>query len=157
MKNNDDLVFQEIRNLFADNAEFWIINDIQVNYLEETIVLNLVSVSNQEILKTFIKFKQVMSLFIYQDAEIETYRLNNYKENDPFLLSEISYHPNGFGKINIKSLEPGLPEIESISSSTNFYFQVNNKDCFFIEANSLMINEKVYRDLIVDEKTIKNP
>ncbi|ARF12994.1 YxiG family protein [Sporosarcina ureae] len=157
MKNNNDLVSQEIRSLFADNAEFWIINDIQVNYLEETIVLNLVSVSNQQILKTFIKFKQVMSLFIYQDAEIETYRLNNYKENDPFLLSEISYHPNGFGKINIKSLEPELPQIESISSSTNFYFQVNNKDCFFIEANSLMINEKVYRNLIVDEETIKSP
>lgn len=39
MKNNNDLVSQEIRNLFADNAEFWIIHDIQVKYLEETIVL----------------------------------------------------------------------------------------------------------------------
>lgn len=157
MKNNNELVFQEIRNLFADNAEFWSINDIQVNYLEETISLKLESVSNQEILKTFIKFKQVMSVYIYQNAEIETYRLNNYKENEPFLLSEISYHPNGFGKIKIKSLEPELTEIESISSSTNFFFQVNNKDYFFIEANSLIINEKVYSDLIVDEKILKNP
>lgn len=157
MKNKDDLVSQEIKNLFANDAEFWSIDDIQVNYLEETIVLKLESVKNQEILKTFIKFKQVMSLFIYQNAEIETYRLNNYKENDPFLLSEISYHPNGFGQINIKSLEPELTEIESISSSTNFFFQINNKDYFFIEANHLMINEKVYHDLITDEKTLKNP
>lgn len=157
MKNNNELVSQEIKNLFADKAEFWNIDDIQVNYLEETISLKLESVRNQEILKTFIKFKQVMSLFIYQSAEIETYRLNNYDEKDPFLLSEISYHPNGFGKINIKSLEPELKEIESISSSTNFFFQINNKDYFFIEANYLMINERVYNDLITEEKTLKNP
>ncbi|WP_420537703.1 hypothetical protein [Halalkalibacter alkalisediminis] len=55
-------------------------------------------------------------------------------------------------------------DIESISSSTNFYFQINNKDCFFIEANSFSItevnslstNERVFENLIVDEKTIKN-
>lgn len=157
MKNKNDSVFQEITNLFADNAEFWNIDDIQINYLEETVSLKLESTRNQEILKTFIKFKQVMSLFIYQNAEVETYRLNTYKENDSFLLSEISYHPNGFGKVHIESLEPDLKEIESISSSTNFFFQVNNKDYFFIEANYLIINEKEYPNIITDEKELKNP
>ncbi|MBD1381853.1 YxiG family protein [Metabacillus arenae] len=165
MTQNKKEICEEINNLLGEHAEFWSISDIQINYLKETITLKLESVNEQEILKTFIKFKQVMSLYMHQDAEVETYRLNNYKETDPFLLSEISYHPNGLGKINVESLEDELTEIESISSSTNFYFQINNKDYFFVEANSFSItrvsssstDEKVFIDLISDEKIITNP
>ncbi|MDL4842133.1 YxiG family protein [Aquibacillus rhizosphaerae] len=141
---------QEINSLFQDYAEFWIISDLQISYLNESITLKLISTKNQEILKTTIQFKQVLSYYVHQEAEVETYRLNNYGNNDDFLLSEISYHPNGFGQIYIRSLERDLKEIELITAPTNFYFQVNNKDCFFIEANTLIINGNSYDNLIED-------
>ncbi|WP_445491766.1 YxiG family protein [Niallia sp. 03133] len=148
---------EEINSLFVQNAEFWKIIDLQISYLNESIILKLVSIENEVIKITNIQFNQVLSFYLNQEAEIETYRLNNYEDNDDLLLTEISYHPNGFGQIYIKTLEPELKEIESLTAPTNFYFQVNNKDCFFIEANSILINGKSYNNLIEDEKVLKNP
>ncbi|MGI8350212.1 YxiG family protein [Niallia circulans] len=58
-------------------------------------------------------------------------------------------------KIMIESLNSALKEMETLSSTTNFYFQVNNKDNFFIEASCLSINGKEYRNLITDDKELK--
>ncbi|MFS0638192.1 hypothetical protein AB1K84_19995 [Mesobacillus foraminis] len=93
-------------------------------------------------------------MYIQQDSE---FRLNEWTETEPMLLSEISYHPDGFGFVKIKSLDPELTEIENKSSSTNFYFQVNNKDHFFVEANCMIINEKTFSNLICDEEKLRNP
>lgn len=140
--------------MLAEKADFWNISDLQVNYFNETLSLKLVRVRNAVILKNFIKFEQILSLYIQQDSE---FRLNEFTETDPMLLSEISYHPDGFGFVKIKSLDQELTEIENINSSTNFYFQVNNKDHFFVEANCVTINEKTFSNLICDEEKLRNP
>lgn len=146
-----------INQLFEEKAEYWSIDDIKIDYLSERIYLKLESVIQQEIQKTYITLKEVLSFYVHQEADIETYRLNERKYDDPNLLSEISYHPNGFGHIKIESLEKELKEIESINSKTNFYFQVNNKDCFFIEANAICINDEEFNNLITESKSLKKP
>ncbi len=72
--------------MLAEKADFWNISDLQVNYFNETLSLKLVSVRNADILKTFIKFEQILSLYIQQDSE---FRLNEFTETDPMLLSEL--------------------------------------------------------------------
>ena len=153
--NNKSDINQEINDFFIHNAEYWSIVDLKIDYLKESISLKLVSTRNQELLKTHIQFNQVLSFYVHQEPEYENYRLNSFEENDDLLLSEISFHPEGFGQIYIKSLEPDLKEIETLTAPTNFYFQVNNKDCFFIEANSLVVNDKKYRNLLREENTLK--
>ncbi|MEX3715976.1 hypothetical protein ABFV99_26770 [Cytobacillus horneckiae] len=146
-----------INQFFVEKAEYWGISDLQIDYLSEKIHLKLESVLQQEILKTYITFKEVMSFYVYQEAQIETFRLNDREYNDSSQVSEISYHPNGFGHIKIESLEKDLKEIETISSKTNFYFQVNNKDCFFIEANAISIDDEEFNHLIADSTKLKYP
>lgn len=94
---------------------------------------------------------------MYQEPEYDTFRLNNFNVNSDLLLTESSYFPRGFGKINVESLDKDLKDIETLSSKTNFYFQVNNKDYFFIEANAVDINGKEYCNLLVDEEQLKKP
>lgn len=142
---------------FFSEIEYHSIFDLNINYLKEAIALKLISVNNDELIKINIMFKQVMSYYVYQEPEYDTYRLNNFDEASDLLLTESSYFPQGFGKIKIESLDNELKEIETLSSNTNFYFQVNNKDYFFIEANSVSINGKEYRNLIVDENVLKKP
>lgn len=142
---------------FFSEIEYQTIVDLKVNYLKETISLKLISVNNAELIKINIIFNQVMSYYVYQEPEYNTYRLNDFDENSNLLLTESSYFPQGFGKIKIESLNSELKEIGTLSSTTNFYFQVNNKDYFFIEANSVSINGKEYRNLIVDDKELKKP
>ena len=143
--------------LFFSEIEYQTIIDLNIDYLKEAISLKLISVNNDELIKINITFKQVMSYYVYQEPEYETYRLNNFDEESNLLLTESSYFPQGFGKIMIESLNSELKEIETLSSTTNFYFQVNNKDYFFIEANSLSINGIEYRNLITDDKELKKP
>lgn len=90
------------------------------------------------------------------DQESNNYRLNNRVYNDNNFVSESGYHQNGFGKIKIESLNRDLTAIEDISSKTNFYFQVNNNDHFFIEANQVQINKEAYSDLIQSGENFKN-
>ncbi|MEK5379386.1 YxiG family protein [Niallia sp. FSL W8-0635] len=142
---------------FFSEIEYQTIINLNIDYLKEAISLKLISVNNDELIKINITFKQVMSYYIYQEPEYDTYRLNNFDEESNLLLTESSYFPQGFGKIMIESLNSELKEIETLSSTTNFYFQVNNKDYFFIEANSLSINGIEYRNLITDDKELKKP
>lgn len=144
MKSHTD----QINIILEEQAEFWSINDLQIDYLSEKIHLKLESVSQQQIIKTYITFREVMSFYVFQETDSESSRLNNRNYNDPNLLSEISYHPNGFAHVKIESLDAELKEIESINSKTNFYFQVNNKDCFFIEANVITINDQEFEGLL---------
>ncbi|MBT2755721.1 hypothetical protein J7E71_07075 [Mesobacillus foraminis] len=99
-ENREEMAY-EIDNLLAEKADFWNISDLQVNYLNETLSLKLVSVRNADILKTFIKFEQVLSLYIQQDSE---FRLNQWTQTDSMLLSEISYPPESFGFGKLKAL-----------------------------------------------------
>ncbi|MER2058129.1 MAG: hypothetical protein ABTA16_04855 [Niallia sp.] len=142
---------------FFSEIESQTIIDLNIDYLKEAISLKLISVNNDELTKINITFQQVMSYYVYQEPEYDTYRLNNFDEESNLLLTESSYFPQGFGKIMIESLNSELKEIETLSSTTNFYFQVNNKDYFFIEANSLSINGIEYRNLITDDKELKKP
>lgn len=142
---------------FFSEIEYQTIIDLNIDYLKETISLKLISVNNDELTKINITFQQVMSYYVYQEPEYDTYRLNNFDEESNLLLTESSYFPQGFGKIMIESLNSELKEIETLSSTINFYFQVNNKDYFFIEANSLSINGIEYRNLITDDKELKKP
>lgn len=142
---------------FFSEIEYQTIIDLNIDYLKEAISLKLISVNNDELTKINITFHQVMSYYVYQEPEYDTYRLNNFDEESNLLLTESSYFPQGFGKIMIESLNSELKEIETLSSATNFYFQVNNKDYFFIEANSLSINGIEYRNLITDDKELKKP
>lgn len=150
---------KEITNLLAEYAEFWSISDLKINYLKESICLTLMSVKEKEIVKTFIEFKEVMSCYYFQDIFPGTTscRLNEFHDTELLLLSEIGYHPKGYGQVNIKSLDLDLTEIESISSKTNFCFEINNKDVFLIEANSININEKSFNNLIMNSNILKNP
>lgn len=142
---------------FFSEIEYQTIIDLNIDYLKEAISLKLICVNNDELTKINITFQQVMSYYVYQEPEYDTYRLNNFDEESNLLLTESSYFPQGFGKIMIESLNSELKEIETLSSTTNFYFQVNNKDYFFIEANSLSINGIEYRNLITDDKELKKP
>lgn len=157
--DTDNKIAEKINYLLAEKADFWSISDLQINYLKESIQIHLLGVKKQEIVKTFIEFKEVMSFYVCQGifSGTTSCRLNNFKKTEPLLLSAISYHPEGFGKVDIKSLDLELKEIESISSKTNFYFEINNKDDFFIEANSISINEEVFNDLIMNSNILKNP
>lgn len=156
--NTDNKIAEKINYLLAEKADFWSISDLQINYLKESIQLHLLGVKKQEIVKTFIEFKEVMSFYVCQGifSGTTSCRLNEFKKTEPLLLSAISYHPEGFGKVDIKSLDLELKEIESISSKTNFYFEINNKDDFFIEANSISINDDIFIDLIAKSDVFKN-
>ncbi len=155
----DKKTSEKINHLLAEYADFWSISDLQINYFQESIYLSLLSLKGQEIVKTSIEFKEVMSFYYFQGIFPGTTscRLNEFKNTDLLLLSEVLYLPEGYGQINIKSLDLELKEIESISSKTNFYFQISNKDAFFIEANSININDESFTDLIADSNVLKNP
>ncbi|MBD7936259.1 hypothetical protein H9655_04400 [Cytobacillus sp. Sa5YUA1] len=144
-----------INTLFAEKAEYWDLDDLQIDYLNETISLKLLSCHKQQIKKTYIFIKEVMSFFVYQEAIEGTIRLNDRRFTEANLLSEISYHNNGFGHIKIENLESDLKEIEKLHAKTNFYFQVNNKDNFFIEANSVQINDELFVNLLAESGTLK--
>lgn len=136
-------MIEEIQRLLFTEAEFGRVFDIQIDFLKETVRLDILSINNKGIERSLVLFEQVLSLYMCQFDEIEGIRLNEFNETDDALLSEISYHPYGFGKINAN-----LKGIKEISSNTNFYFQLNNKDYFFLEANRLVINNKVFNNLL---------
>lgn len=141
--------FKEIESLLFTEAEFGALFDIQIDYLKETVRLDILSRNDIGIEKSVVIFEQVLSLYMCQFDEIEGIRLNEFNDTDDALLSEISYHPYGFGKIKVDSINTKLKGFKEITSNTNFYFQVNNKDYFFIEANRLVINNKVFNNLLV--------
>lgn len=137
-------IIKEIESLLFTEAEFGALFDIQIDYLKESVRLDVLSTSRKQIKKTILLFEQVLSLYMCKSEDAEGFRLNEVNDEDEALLSEISYHPYGFGKINAN-----LKGIKEISSNTNFCFQLNNKDYFFIEANRLVINNKVFNNLLV--------
>ena len=111
--------------------------------------------TRSRIKKTLLLSEQVLSLYMCQLEDIEGFRLNDYDYGDELLLTGISYHPDGFDKITIESLDSELKGIEEISSTTNFSFHINNKDYLVIEANRLVFWGKVYQDLIAPENELK--
>lgn len=139
-------IFKEIESLLFTEAEFGALFDIQIDYLKETVRLDVLSTSRKRIKKTILLFEQVLSLYVCKSEDAGGFRLNELNDTDDALLSEISYHPYGFGKINVETINANIKEI---TSNTNFYFQVNNKDYFFLEANRLVINNKVFNNLLV--------
>ena len=141
-------MIEEIQRLLFTEVEFGRLFDIQIDYFKETVRLDILSINNKGIERSLVLFEQVLSLFMCQFDEIEGNRLNEFNVTDDALLSEISYHPYGFGKIKAEIINTKLKGIE-ITSNTNFYFQVNNKDYFFLEANRLVINNKVFNNLLV--------
>lgn len=151
----------EIQYLFEHNVNGWEISSLEINYFSETISFIVESVKAQNIIKTYVTFKEVLSYYIYQEPVVfdtesnKTYRLNTRNYNDSNFISEIGYHKNGFGHIKIESLDSDLTAIEEIRSKTNFYFQVNNKDHFFIEANFVQINDEIFSDLLQSSEDLK--
>ncbi len=145
---------RKLQHFFSEIESLAII-DLNINYLKETITLKLMGDRRSDLIN--ITFKQVLSYYVFQEPAYDTFRLNEFDEESHLLLSESSYFPQGFGKIMIESLHSELKEIETLSSTTNFYFQVNDKDHFFIEANALTINDEEYKNLIVDESELKIP
>ncbi|MFJ7408686.1 MULTISPECIES: hypothetical protein [unclassified Lysinibacillus] len=141
-------MIEEIETLLFTEAEFGRLFDVQIDYLKETVRLDVLSTSRKRIKKTILLFEQVLSVYVCNSEDAEGFRLNELNDKDEALLSEISYHPYGFGKIKAEILNTKLKGIE-ITSNTNFYFQVNNKDYFFLEANRLVINNKVFNNLLV--------
>jgi len=139
----------------------WEIAKLDIDYFNETITLLVESVKQQSILRTRVSFKEVLSYYVYQEEVVynedpyETYRLNNREKDDSSFVSEIGYHPNGFAHIKIKSLDSELTAIEEITSKTNLYFQVNNKDHFFIECNVIEINDETFEDLIQTSDSLR--
>lgn len=146
-------IFKEIESLLFTEAEFGALFDIQIDYLKETVRLDVLSTSRKRIKKTILLFEQVLSLYVCKSEDAEGFRLNELNDTDVALLSEISYHPYGFGKINVETINAKLKGFKEITSNTNFYFQVNNKDYFFLEANRLVINNKVFNNLL-DRKSV---
>jgi len=142
-------IIEEIKSLLFTQAEFGIVVDINIDYFEKTVKLIVVSLGEKLIEKTVILFEQVLSLYMCKSEDAEGFRLNELGYRDDILLSEISYHPYGFGKIKAKTINAKIKGIKDITSNTNFYFQVNNKDYFFLEANRLVINNKVFNNLLV--------
>ncbi len=141
-------MIEEIERLLFTEAEFGRVFDIQIEYLKEIVRLDILSRNNIGIERSLILFEQVLSLYMCQFDGIEGIRLNGFNDTDDALLSEISYHPYGFGKIKAEIINTKLKGIE-ITSNTNFYFQLNNKDYFFLEANRLVINNRVFNNLLV--------
>ena len=150
-----------IEYLLEYNVNGWEVSSLDINYLAETISLIVESVKEQNIVKTHVTFKEVLSYYVYQEPVVydeelnKTYRLNAREYNNNNFVSEIGYHKNGFGHIKIESLNSDLTAIEEISSKTNFYFQVNNKDHFFIEANLVQINDETFSDLLQSSENFK--
>ncbi|MEY8346360.1 YxiG family protein [Niallia circulans] len=145
---------RKLQHFFSEIESLAII-DLNINYLKETITLKLMGEGNRNLIN--ITFKQVLSYYVFQEPAYDTFRLNEFDEESHLLLSESSYFPQGFGKIMIESLHSELKAIETLSSTTNFYFQVNDKDYFFIEANALIINDEEYKNLIIDDSELKIP
>ena len=151
----------DIEYLLEHNVNGWGISSLDISYLAETISLIVESVKGQSIVKTHVTFKEVLSYYVYQEPVVydeesnKTYRLNTREYNDHNFVSEVGYHQNGFGHIRIESVDPDAAAIEEISSKTNFYFQVNNKDHFFIEANSVQINDETFSDLLQRSEDLK--
>ena len=151
----------DIDYLLEHNVNGWEISSLDISYLAETISLVVESVKEQNIVKTHVTFKEVLSYYVYQEPVVydegsnKTYRLNTREYNDQNFVSEIGYHKNGFGHIRIESVEPDVTAIEEIGSKTNFYFQVNNKDHFFIEANLVQINDETFSDLLQRSEDLK--
>ncbi|MFJ7664535.1 hypothetical protein ACIQXW_19420 [Lysinibacillus sp. NPDC097162] len=142
-------MIEEIETLLFTEAEFGRLFDVQIDYLKETIRLDVLSTSRKRIKKTILLFEQVLSVYVCNSEDAEGFRLKELNDKDEALLSEISYHPYGFGKIIVETINAKLKGIKEITSNTNFYFQVNNKDYFFLEANRLVINNKVFNNLLV--------
>jgi len=147
-----DKIIEEIESLLFIEAEFGALFDIQIDYLKETVRLDVLSTSRKRIKRTNLLFEQVLSLYMCKSEDAEGFRLNELNYKDDALLSEISCHPFGFGKINVETINAKIKGIENITSNTNFYFQVNNKDYFFLEANRLVINRKVFNNLLMFKK-----
>lgn len=105
--------------------------DTQIDYLKKTIKLVVFSLEEKQIEKTVILFDQVVSLYMCQFDEIEGIRLNELSYGDDVLLSEIGYHPDGFGKIKLERKDLKSNIMKENVADTNFYFQLNDKDYFF--------------------------
>lgn len=127
-----DKIIEEIESLLFTEAEFGGLFDIQIDYLKESVRLDVLSTSRKQIKKTILLFEQVLSLYMCKSEDAEGFRLNELNDTDEALLSEISYHPCGFGKINVETINAKIKGIENITSNTNFYFQVNKKIISFL-------------------------
>lgn len=142
-------IFKEIESLLFTEAEFGRVFDIKIDYIKKTIKLVVFSLEGKQIEKTVILFDQVVSLYMCQFDEIEGIRLNELGYGDDVLLSEIGYHPDGFGKIKLERIDLKSNIIKENVADTNFYFQLNDKDYFFLEANRLVINDKEFNNLLM--------
>ncbi|MEK5330800.1 MULTISPECIES: YxiG family protein [unclassified Lysinibacillus] len=148
-------IMEEIQMLLSEEVEFGVVMNVDIGYFGETVKLVVAKKYKQEVLKKVVFFEQVLSFYMCQLENIEGIRLNDYDYGDEQLLTGISYHPNGVDKITIESLDPELKGIEEISSTTNFSFHINNKACFFIEANRVVFEGKFFKDLIAPENELK--
>lgn len=85
----DKKTSEKINYLLAEYADFWSISDLQINYFQESIYLSLLGLKGQEIVKTSIEFKEVMSFYYFQDIFPGTTScwLNKFKNTDLLLLS----------------------------------------------------------------------
>lgn len=148
-------IMEEIQTLLSEETAFGVVTNVDIGYFGETVKLVVAKKYKQEVLKKVVFFEQVLSLYMCQLEDIKGFRLNDYDYGDELLLKGISFHPDGFDKITIESLDSELKGIEEISSTTNFSFHINNKDYFFIEANRLVFEGKVFKDLIATENKLK--
>ncbi len=145
-------MIEEIEKLLFKQAEFGRVYKFNIDYFEKTVRLVVLGVSGRQIEKTMILFEQVLSLYMCQFDEAEGIRLNELGYGDDVLLSEIGYHPNGFGKIKLDRIDLKSNIIKENVADTNFYFQLNDKDYFFFEANRLVINDKEFNNLLKFKK-----
>ena len=142
-------MIEEIEKLLFKQAEFGRVYKFNIDYFEKTVKLVVLGVSGRQIEKTVILFEQVLSLYMCQFDKAEGVRLNELGYGDDVLLSEIGYHPDGFGKIKLERIELKSNLIKENVADTNFYFQLNDKDYFFFEANRLVINDKEFNNLLM--------
>ncbi|MGE7842652.1 YxiG family protein [Lysinibacillus sp. NPDC093712] len=145
-------IIKQIENLLFTEAEFGRVFDIKIDYMKKAVKLVVVSLGEEQIEKTMILFEQVLSLYMCQFDEAEGIRLNELGYADDVLLSEIGYHPNGFGKIKLEKIDLKSNIIKENVADTNFYFQLNDKDYFFLEANRLVINDREFNNLLKFKK-----
>lgn len=156
--NKKDIELQRSLEFLANG---WEVSKLDIDYLHETISLIVESIRQQQIVRTHITFKEVLSFYVYQEEVAysetldATYRLNDRGKDDNILVSEIGFHRNGFGQVKIECIDSEQTAIDAITSKTNMYFQVNNKDHFFIECNAIEINDDVFEGLIQSSESLK--
>ncbi|MFS0875198.1 hypothetical protein [Solibacillus isronensis] len=61
---------KDIQYLLEHHVNGWEISSLDINYFAETIFLIVESVKGQNIIKTHVTFKEVLSYFIYQEPVV---------------------------------------------------------------------------------------